>query len=114
MADAVLLLEHDPSVDQTAESFYTKVKNKQSCQRQNWMAVSKNWCKIDIDTESLDLYTDKHDDWNLVFAHHKEEDKIYTLNTLEIAEARRKNQELKVYFKKNAKNVTKGKMFSSY
>jgi hypothetical protein len=38
-----------------------------------------------------------------VFAHHKEEDKIFPLTTLEIAEAQRKDQELKVYFKKNAK-----------
>jgi hypothetical protein len=62
VADAVLQLESDPSVNQTAESFYTaKVKNKQSRQRQNWMTVSKNWCKLDIDSDNLDLYTDKHD-----------------------------------------------------
>jgi hypothetical protein len=43
VADAVLWLEYDPSVNGTAESFYTmKVNNKQSCQRQNWMMVSKN------------------------------------------------------------------------
>jgi hypothetical protein len=41
-ADAVLWLEYDPSVNRTAESLYTtKVKNKQSRQRQNWMKVSK-------------------------------------------------------------------------
>jgi hypothetical protein len=44
----------------------------------------------------LDLNTDKHDDWNLVFAHHKEEDKMYPLTTIEIAEAQHKDQELKV------------------
>jgi hypothetical protein len=38
-----------------------------------------------------------------VFAHHKEEEEIYPLTTIEIAEAQRKDQELKVYFKKNAK-----------
>ncbi len=104
IAEAVSQLEYDPSVNQTAESFYTmKVKNKQSCQRQNWMAGSKSWCKLDIDTESLNLYTNKHDDWNLVFAHHKEEDKICPLTTLEIAEAQRKDQELKVHFKQIAK-----------
>jgi hypothetical protein len=37
-----------------------------------------------------------------VFAHHKEEDKIYTLTLTEIADAQRKDQELKVYFKKDA------------
>jgi hypothetical protein len=82
----------------------TKVRNSKSHQRQNWMTVLKNWCKLDIDTDKLDmdLNTDKHDDWTLVFAHPKKEDKIYPLTTIEIAEAWRKDQELKVYFKKNA------------
>jgi hypothetical protein len=36
MADAVLQLEYDPSVNRTAESFHTtKVRNKQSRQRLN-------------------------------------------------------------------------------
>jgi hypothetical protein len=77
IADAVLRLEYDPSVNQTAESFHMmKVRNKQSRQRQCWMTVLKNWCKLDIDSDNLDSYTDKHDDWNLVFAHHEEEDEI--------------------------------------
>jgi hypothetical protein len=38
-----------------------------------------------------------------VFAHHEEEDKIYPLNLTEIADAQHQDQELKVYFKKNAK-----------
>jgi hypothetical protein len=38
-----------------------------------------------------------------VFAHHKKEDDIYPLTITEIADAQRKDQELKVYFKKNAK-----------
>jgi hypothetical protein len=67
------------------------------------MTVSKNWCKLEIGSDNLDSYTDKHDDWNLVFAHHKEEDKIYPLTLIEIADAQHKDQELKVYFKKNAK-----------
>jgi hypothetical protein len=43
----------------------TKVKNLKSSLRQNWMAVSKKWCKLDID-----LDTDKHKDLNFVFATH--------------------------------------------
>jgi hypothetical protein len=66
------------------------------------MMVSKNWFKLDIDSDNLDSYTDKHDDWNLVFAHHKEEDEIYPLTLIEIADAQRKDPELKVYYKKNA------------
>ena len=37
-----------------------------------------------------------------MFAHHKEEDEIYPLTIIEIAVAQRKDQELKVYYKKNA------------
>jgi hypothetical protein len=63
VADAVLQLEYDSSVNQTAESFHmTKVRNKRSRQRQNWMTVLNNWCKLDIDSNNLDSYTDKHDD----------------------------------------------------
>jgi hypothetical protein len=92
IADAVLQLEYDPIFNQTAESFHTtKVKNKQSRQRQNWMTVWKNWCKLDIDLDNLDLYTNKHDDWNLVFAHHEKEDEIYPLTLIEIAEAQHKD-----------------------
>jgi hypothetical protein len=57
IADAVLRLEYDPSVNQTAESFYTmKIKTSKSRQRQNWMTVSKNWCELDTDLDNLDLY----------------------------------------------------------
>ncbi len=37
-----------------------------------------------------------------MFAHHEEEDEIYPLTAMEVAEAQRKDQELKVYYKKNA------------
>jgi hypothetical protein len=47
------------------------------------MTVSKNWWELDIDS--------------------KEEDKIYPLTLTEIADAQRKDQELKVCFKKNTK-----------
>ncbi len=79
VADTVLQLEYDPSVNQTAENFHTtKVRNKQSRQKQNWMTVSKYWCKLDIDSDNLDSYTGKHDDWNLVFDITKKRTK-YTL-----------------------------------
>jgi hypothetical protein len=67
------------------------------------MTVSKKWCKLDIDSDNLDSYTDKHDDWNLVFAHCEEEEEVYPLTLTEIADAQHKDQELKAYFfKKNA------------
>ena len=67
------------------------------------MTVLKNWCELDIDADNLDSYTNKHNNLNLVFAQHKEEDKIYLHTLTEIADAQRKDRELKVYFKKNAK-----------
>ncbi len=89
IADAVSRLEYDPSINWTTESFHmTKVRNRKSRQKQSWMTVLKNWCKLDIDSDNLDSYTNKHDDWNLVFAHHEEEDEIYPLTLTEIADAR--------------------------
>ncbi len=64
------------------------------------MTVSKKWCKLDIDSYNLDSYTNKHDDWNLVFVHHKEKEEVYPLTLAEIADAQRKDQELMAYLKK--------------
>jgi hypothetical protein len=69
VADAVSQLEYDPSVNTTAESFHTMKVRSRSRQRQCWATVSKNWCELDIDSDNLDSYTNKHDDWNLMFAH---------------------------------------------
>jgi hypothetical protein len=60
----------------------TVMKNVKGSQRQNWMAVSKHWCKLKVDTN-------KHEDFNLVFANHGEEDKICPLITIEIAKAQK-------------------------
>ncbi len=85
VADEISWLEYDPIVNQTAESYFmTKVKSSKCSQRQNWMAVSKHWCNLQIDTN-------KHEHMNLVFANHREEDEIFSLTT-EIAEAQRKDQ----------------------
>ncbi len=60
------------------------------------MTVSKHWCNLGIDTN-----TPK--DLNFAFADHGEEDEIYPLTTIGDAEAQHKDQELKVYYKKNAR-----------
>ncbi len=54
MADIVLLLEYDPRVNQTAESFHTTKVRNNSSQRQCWMMVSKKGCALDIDSDNLD------------------------------------------------------------
>ncbi len=100
MANAVLRLEYDPSVNMTAESFHTTKVRSRSRQRQCWATVSNNWCELDIDSDNIDSYTDKHDDWYLVFAHHEEEEEVYPLTLPVIEDAQRKDQELKAYFKK--------------
>jgi hypothetical protein len=75
------------------------------------MRVFKNWCKLDIDSDNLDSYADKHDDWILVLAHHKEEDEVYPLTIIEIADAQIKDQELKVYYKKHTQMPQKDMCF---
>jgi hypothetical protein len=60
------------------------------------MTVSTHWCNLEIDTY-------KPEDLNFAFANHGEEEEIYPLTTIEIMEAQRKDQELKVYYKKNAR-----------
>ncbi len=99
IADTISWLEYDPSVNRTAENYHMmKVKKRSSkrSQRQSWMAVSKHWCNLEIDTN-------KPKDLKFAFANHGEEDEIYPLITIEIAEAQRKDRELKAYFKKNAR-----------
>jgi hypothetical protein len=60
------------------------------------LTVSKHWCNLGIDTNKLK-------DLNFAFANHGEDEEIYPLTNIEIAEAQCKDQELKVYYKKNAR-----------
>ncbi len=60
------------------------------------MTVSKHWRNLNIDTNQTK-------DLNFAFANHREEEEIYPLTTIEIAQAQRKDRELKVYYKKNAR-----------
>ncbi len=83
IADTISRLEYDSSVNQTAENYHMmKVKKRSSkcSQRQSWMTVSKHWCNLEIDTN-------KPKDLSFAFANHGEEDEIYSLTTIEIAEA---------------------------
>jgi hypothetical protein len=98
VADAISQLEYDPSINLTTKKYHMmKVKKRSSkrSQRQSWMTVSKHWCNLEIDTN-------KHKDLNFAFANHREEDEIYPLTTIVIAEAQHKDQELKAYYKNNS------------
>jgi hypothetical protein len=73
-------LGYDPSVNRTAEGYFTtKVnKNSKSSQRQNWMAVSNTMVQTNVDTN-------KHEVFNLMLTNHRKEDGINpprTKNTL--------------------------------
>ncbi len=46
-----------------------------------------------------------------MFATHREEDKIYPLTIIEIAEAQKKDRSLKIYYEQNAKTPKKGMSF---
>ncbi len=50
----------------------------------------------------------KYEDLNLVFANHREEDEIYPLTIIEIAKAQKKDRNIKIYYKRNAKTPEKG------
>ncbi len=94
---------YDPSVNRTAESYFTtKVnKNSKSSQRQNWSAVSN----IMVQT----VVTSKHEDCNLVFTNHGKEDGIYPLKR--DSKAQNKDQRSIVT---TCKNTYKGFVFSTY
>jgi hypothetical protein len=87
----------------------TKVKgNSRSVQQQNWLAVSKHWCNVESDN------TAKHEDWNLMFANHGEEDKIYPLTILEIAKAQNRYQKSEDLLEAKCKETRKRDEFSAY
>ncbi len=80
----------------------TKVKgNSRSVQRQNWLTLSKHWCNVETDD------TTKHEDLNLVFATHGEEDEIYPLTIIEIAEAQKKIKILRTIIREMLKHQKK-------
>jgi hypothetical protein len=63
----------------------TIVKSSKCSQKQNWMTVLKHWCNLEKDTN-------KHEDLNLVFVNHREEDETHPLTTIEIAGAQQKTK----------------------
>ncbi len=68
-------------------------------------SLKTNGFELEIDD------TVKHEDWNLMFVNHIEEDELYPLTIIEITEAQKKDQNLKIYYKQNAKTPEKGMRF---
>jgi hypothetical protein len=94
IADAISRLEFDPSLNRTA--------NSEIIQTQNWMTVSKHWRNLEKDDT-----TEHEDQMNLVFPNHGKEEDKYPLTIIEIAEAQKKDQQLKIYYKKDAMSSIK-------
>jgi hypothetical protein len=59
------------------------------------VTVLKQWCKLQVNTS-------KHEDLNLMSANHGREDGIHCLNTIEIANAHKKDHQ--IYTKKMQKH----------
>jgi hypothetical protein len=76
VADAISRLGYDPSVNQTAKSYFMTQVNKNSKavrDKTGWQSQIQ-WCKLKV-------VTNKHEDFNLVFTNHRKEDGIYPLRT---------------------------------
>jgi hypothetical protein len=59
-------------------------------EQQNWMTVTKCWCTLNKDTQSMN-----HD----VFANHSEDDEIFPITVKEIAKEQKKDKMLKALAK---------------
>ena len=110
VTDAISRHDYDPSVNQTARKlFHDESQGKlKKCSKTKLVDTLKHWCNVKTDD------TTKHEDLNLVFANHGEEDEIYPLTIKEIAEAQKKDRNIKIYYKRNAKTPEKGMRFSTY
>jgi hypothetical protein len=71
VADAISRLGYDPSVNQTAESYFTtKVnKNSKAVKDKTGRQSQIQWCKLKV-------VTNKHEDFNLMFTNQGKEDGI--------------------------------------
>ncbi len=95
---------YDPSVNQTAESYFTmKVNNKSKAVRDKtgWQSQIQWW--------KLKVVTSKHEEFNLMFTNHGKEDGIYPLKRDN--NAQNKDQRSIVT---TCKNTCKGFAFSTY
>jgi hypothetical protein len=97
-------LKYDPSVNRTAESYFTtKVNKKSKAVRDKTGRQSQiQWCKLKV-------VTSKHEDFNLMFTNHRKEDGIYPLKR--DSKAQNKDQRSIVT---TCKNTYKGFAFSTY
>ncbi len=96
--------KYDPSVNQTAESYFTtKVNKKSKVVRDKTGQQSQiQWCKLKV-------VTSIHEDYNLMFTNHGKEDEIYPLK----GDSKAKNKDQRSIVT-TCKNTYKGFAFSTY
>jgi hypothetical protein len=105
LADPISRLEYDPSVNRTAEGYFTTKVNKNSKavrDKTGWQSQIQ-WCKLKV-------FTSKHEDFNLIFTNHRKEDGIYPLKR-DHSNAQNKDQRSIVT---TCKNTNEGFVFSTY
>jgi hypothetical protein len=105
-------LDYDPSVNQTAESYFTsKVNKKSKAVRDKTGRQSQiQWCKLKV-------VTSKHEDFNLMFTNHRKEDGIYPSRKENILQRDSKSTKQRSIIKDLYKNIWKHQKeftFSTY
>ena len=104
IAYAISRLGYDPSVNQTAESYFTMKVNKKSkvVRDRTGRQSQMQWCKLNV-------FTSKREDFNLMFTINGKEDGIYPLKR--DSKAQKKDQRSIVT---TCKNTYKGFVISTY
>jgi hypothetical protein len=102
VADAISRLDYDPTLNSTNEYTHATVRvptAEPSTNPNKWKTFSKHWrryneCHATTDTTDVQM--------DAVFANRSEEEEIYPLTTVEIAQAQRADATYKHLFKRNA------------
>ncbi len=100
VADAIFQLEYDPKLNKTNEYTHAMLGvEPEELSVQQWKSFAHHWHSYNETSTPTQAYCFH---MNEVFANHSDEDEIYPLTTVEIAEAQRADASLKHLFKSNA------------
>ncbi len=100
VADAILQLEYDPKLNKTNDYAHAMLGvEPEELSAQRWKSFAHHWSsyhKTSMPTQAYCFHM------NEVFANRSDEDEIYPLTIVEIAEAQQADASLKHLFKRNA------------
>ncbi len=100
VADAISRLEYDPKLNKTNEYTHAMLSvEPEELSAQRWKSFAHHWRSYNETSTPMQAYCFH---MNEVFANCSDEDEIYPLTTVEIAEAQRAEASLKHLFKRNA------------